>query len=270
MPVVTPTLMGVGFILTGWFVDPLFGVAPTLGILMLITAAFFANFWRDPDRPIPRDEGVVVSPADGHVMFVKRERSTGRRPSKSEIDDCEEDEHTGTWFPQPCENILSFSTEQRFEEVPPGEESETDVWRIAVFMSPMDVHVNRAPVAGKIIRMEHRTGKGKRRGPFLPAFRKESEYNERVRTLFKRADELIVEVMQISGALARTIIPWKSEGDELRRGERFGMIRLGSRVDVRVPAKDFAPCVISAEEEKEGYPKGEFVKAGSTILYRGI
>ena len=91
-----------------------------------------------------------------------------------------------------------------------------------------------------------------------------------VRTLFKRADELIVEVMQISGALARTIIPWKSEGDELRRGERFGMIRLGSRVDVRVPAKDFAPCVISAEEEKEGYPKGEFVKAGSTILYRGI
>ncbi len=270
LPVVTPTLMGVGFILTGWFVDPLFGVAPTLGILMLITAAFFANFWRDPDRPIPRDEGVVVSPADGHVMFVKRERSTGRRPSKSEMDDCEEDEHTGTWFPQPCENILSFSTEQRFEEVPPGEESETDVWRIAVFMSPMDVHVNRAPVAGKIIRMEHRTGKGKRRGPFLPAFRKESEYNERVRTLFKRADELIVEVMQISGALARTIIPWKSEGDELRRGERFGMIRLGSRVDVRVPAKDFEPCVISAEEEKEGYPKGEFVKAGSTILYRGI
>lgn len=270
LPVVTPTLMGVGFILTGWFVDPLFGVAPTLGILMLITAAFFANFWRDPDRPIPRDEGVVVSPADGHVMFVKRERSTGRRPSKSEVDECEEDEHTGTWFPQPCENILSFSTEQRFEEVPPGEESETDVWRIAVFMSPMDVHVNRAPVAGKIIRMEHRTGKGKRRGPFLPAFRKESEYNERVRTLFKRADELIVEVMQISGALARTIIPWKSEGDELRRGERFGMIRLGSRVDVRVPAKDFAPCVISAEEEKEGYPKGEFVKAGSTILYRGI
>ena len=270
LPVVTPTLMGIGFILTGWFVDPLFGVAPTLGILMLITAAFFANFWRDPDRPIPRDEGVVVSPADGHVMFVKRERSTGRRPSKSEMDDCEEDEHTGTWFPQPCENILSFSTEQRFEEVPPGEESETDVWRIAVFMSPMDVHVNRAPVAGKIIRMEHRTGKGKRRGPFLPAFRKESEYNERVRTLFKRADELIVEVMQISGALARTIIPWKSEGDELRRGERFGMIRLGSRVDVRVPAKDFEPCVISAEEEKEGYPKGEFVKAGSTILYRGI
>ena len=165
---------------------------------------------------------------------------------------------------------MSFSTEQRFEAVPEGEETDTDVWRIAVFMSPLDVHVNRSPIAGKITRMEHRTGKGLRRGPFLPAFRKESEYNERVRTLFQRKDGLLVEVMQISGALARTIIPWKSEGDELRRGERFGMIRLGSRVDVRVPASKFTPCVISAEDGNKEYPKGEFVKAGSTILYRGI
>ena len=137
-------------------------------------------------------------------------------------------------------------------------------------MSPLDVHVNRSPIAGKIIRMEHRTGKGRRRGPFLPAFRKESEYNERVRTLFEREDGLIVEVMQISGALARTIIPWTGEGDEMRRGERFGMIRLGSRVDVRVPASKFTPNVIGAEDGHKDHPKGEFVKAGSTILYRGI
>ena len=269
LPVITPTIMGVGFILVSWLVDPLFGIGPALGVLMLMLAAFFANFWRDPDRPIPRDVGVIVSPADGHVMFVKRERATGRRPSKEEMDDAEEDAHTGTWHPEPCNDPLSFETEQRWEAVPSGEESASDVWRIAVFMSPLDVHVNRSPVAGKITRMEHRTGKGKRRGPFLPAFRKESEYNERVRTLFKRDDGLIVEVNQISGALARTIIPWKSEGDELRRGERFGMIRLGSRVDVRVPAKDFTPCVISAEDSDKQYPKGEFVKAGSTILYKG-
>ena len=167
-------------------------------------------------------------------------------------------------------DILSFSTEQRFEAVPKGEEADTDVWRIAVFMSPLDVHVNRSPIAGKITRMEHRTGKGKRRGPFLPAFRKESEYNERVRTLFQREDGLIVEVMQISGALARTIIPWTSEGDDMRRGERFGMIRLGSRVDVRVPAAKLEPCVISAEHGDKNHPEGEFVKAGSTIIYRGI
>ncbi|HIF46005.1 MAG TPA: phosphatidylserine decarboxylase [Candidatus Poseidoniales archaeon] len=270
MPVITPTLMGCGFILVGWFVDPLFGLAPAFGILTLMLAAFFANFWRDPDRPIPKEEGLIVSPADGHVMFVKRERAIGRRPSPAEMDDAQEDEFTGTWHQEPCEKPLEFSTEQRFEAVPAGEEADTDVWRVAVFMSPLDVHVNRAPIAGTITRMEHRTGKGKRRGPFLPAFRKESEFNERVRTLFERADGLIVEVMQISGALARTIIPWSGEGDQMRRGQRFGMIRLGSRVDVRVPATRFEPCVISAEADDPKHPKGEFVQAGSTILYREV
>ena len=134
---------------------------------MLMIAAFFANFWRDPDRPIPRDEGVIVSPADGHVMFVKRERATGRRPSKDELSNTVEDEHTGTWFEKPCDEPLNFTTEQRWEAVAEGEEKPTDVWRTAVFMSPLDVHVNRAPVAGKITRMEHRTGKGKRRGHFF-------------------------------------------------------------------------------------------------------
>lgn len=270
LPVFTPTMMGIGFILVGWFVDPLFGIAPGLGIIMLMIAAFFANFWRDPDRPIPKDEGIIVSSADGHVMFVRREKSTGRRPSKEEKESSEEDEFTGTWFPKPCEEVLSFSTEQRFEEVVKGEESETDVWRIAVFMSPLDVHVNRAPIAGVLTRMEHRTGKGKKRGPFVAAYRKESEFNERVRSLFEREDGLIVEVMQISGALARTIIPWVPEGATLRRGQRFGMIRLGSRVDIRVPAVRFKPCVISAEEGDKSHPKGEFVKAGSTILFKEV
>ena len=93
--------MGTGFIMVGWFVDPVYGVAPTLGVLMLMLAAFFANFWRDTDSPIPRDEGVIVSPAAGHVMFAKRERASGRRPSKDEMDNAEEDEHTGTWHPEP-------------------------------------------------------------------------------------------------------------------------------------------------------------------------
>ena len=96
LPVITPALMGIGFILVGWFVDPLFGVAPSLGIFMLMLSAFFANFWRDPDRPIPRDEGIIVSPADGHVMFAKRERATGRRPSNAEMADAEQDDLTGT------------------------------------------------------------------------------------------------------------------------------------------------------------------------------
>ncbi|MDP6870528.1 MAG: phosphatidylserine decarboxylase [Candidatus Poseidoniaceae archaeon] len=270
IPVITPTVMGIGFILVGWFVDPLYGIAPGLGIINLIIAAFFANFWRDPDRPIPRDNGVIVSSADGHVMFVKRERAIGRRPSNEEIENSDYDELTGNWHNESCENPLSFTTEQRFEAVPEGEESSNDVWRVAVFMSPLDVHVNRSPIAGELFQMEHRAGKGRRRGPFLPAYKKESEYNERVRSLFRRDDGLIVEVTQISGALARTIIPWVSEGAILRRGERYGMIRLGSRVDLRVPAIKFTPTVIGADAESTKYPKGQFVKAGSTIIFRGV
>ena len=137
-------------------------------------------------------------------------------------------------------------------------------------MSPLDVHVNRAPFASTIIAMEHRTGKGRRRGPFAPAFRKESEYNERVRTIFESEDGKRVEVMQISGALARTIIPWKGIGDTLRRGERYGMIRLGSRVDVRVPAAYYEPQVISADAQDPKLPKGQFIKAGSDIIFKRI
>ena len=135
-------------------------------------------------------------------------------------------------------------------------------------MSPLDVHVNRVPEAGRIIRMEHRTGKGRRRGPFLPAFKKESEFNERVRTVFETTSGAVLEITQISGALARTIVPWKSEGESLRRGQRFGMIRLGSRVDLRAPAALFEPEVISAEERNQKHPKGQYVSAGSSILLR--
>ena len=234
-------------------------------------AIFFANFWRDPDRPIPQDSGILVSPADGHVMFVRRERANGRRPSRTEREGgkVEHDEFTGDWYPEACENPLSFETEQRFVAAE-GALQETDVWRVAIFMSPLDVHVNRAPRAGNIVAMEHRTGKGRRRGPFAPAYRKESEFNERVRTVFESEDGERTEVMQISGALARTIVPWKGIDDTLRRGERYGMIRLGSRVDVRVPAALYEPQVISAEENHPDHPKGQFIKAGSDIIFKRI
>ena len=235
-------------------------------------SAFFANFWRDPDRPIPRDAGVLVSPADGHVMFVRRERATGRRPSKTEreSDTCESDSLTGDWYPHPLSNPLHFETEQRFEAVPRGQESDKDVFRVAIFMSPLDVHVNRAPLAGTLHRMEHRAGKGLQRGPFIAAYKKESQYNERVRTVFKNENELFVEVTQISGALARTIVPWLDVDTEVRRGQRYGMIRLGSRVDIRVPAELFTPNVCSAEEQNPSFPKGEFVQAGSSILFTPV
>ena len=270
-PVATFALAGITILVGGIYLDSLNGLLPLLGVLCLMTAVFFANFWRDPDRPIPQEPGVLVSPADGHVMFVRRERANGRRPSQTEREQegIEQDEFTGDWFPKPCDNPLSFETEQRFVPVE-GETIDTDVWRIAIFMSPLDVHVNRAPRASKIIAMEHRTGKGRRRGPFAPAYKKESEYNERVRTVFESVDGERIEVMQISGALARTIVPWKGIGDTLRRGERYGMIRLGSRVDVRVPAAYYEPQVVSAEEQNSQYPKGQFIKAGADIIFKRI
>lgn len=269
-PVIIPILMGGSALIIGSVVDSLNGLIPLFGIVCFMLSAFCANFWRDPDRPIPRQEGIIVSPADGRVMFVRRERATGRRPSKSELQSggCVQDALTGDWFPQPGVNPLDFETEQRYEAVVEGEESETDVIRIAVFMSPLDVHVNRAPMAGRILRMEHRTGKGRRRGPFITAYKKESQFNERVRTVFADEKKMCVEVTQISGSVARTIVPWLGIDSPVRRGQRFGMIRLGSRVDIRVPAQLFSSVVHSAEENLPEYPKGQFVQAGSTVLFR--
>jgi phosphatidylserine decarboxylase len=271
-PVIIPILMGGSALIIGATIDSLYGLVPFFGIFCFMLSAFFANFWRDPDRPIPRDEGVLVSPADGHVMFVRRERSIGRRPSKNELESgaCESDSLTGDWYPDPPSNPLLFETEQRFEAVTKGQESEDDVYRIAIFMSPLDVHVNRAPFAGILLRMEHRAGKGLRRGPFVAAYKKESQYNERVRSVFKGDKDIFVEVTQISGALARTIVPWLEVDSEVRRGQRYGMIRLGSRVDLRVPAVLFTPNVCSAEDQNPTYPKGEFVQAGSTILFTPV
>ena len=141
------------------------------------------------------------------------------------------------------------------------------VWRIAIFMSPLDVHVNRAPCEAVIERMEHRVGKGRKRGPFLPAMKKESENNERVRAVFLTKDDIRIEVCQISGALARTIVPWLSVDSKVRRGQRYGMIRLGSRVDTRAPTVNFTPVVVGAEAKDENFPKGEYVYAGKTVLF---
>lgn len=269
-PVLIPFFMGGSALIIGATIDSLYGLIPLFAIFCFMFSAFCANFWRDPDRPIPREDGILVSPADGHVMFVRRERATGRRPSKIEEEsgNCQSDTLTGIWFPEPSSDPLLFETEQRFQSVPEGEESPTDVFRIAIFMSPLDVHVNRSPCAGTLLRMEHRTGKGMRRGPFRPAFRKESQYNERVRSVFCSESNAMIEVTQISGILARTIIPWLGTNTKVRRGQRYGMIRLGSRVDIRAPAIHFSPTVISAEEKNPNHPKGEFVQAGTTVLFR--
>ena len=268
-PVLTMTMMGISALIIGTLIDPLAGLIPLFGMLCLMAAVFLAYFWRDPDRPVPRTNGVLVSPADGHVMFLRRERANGRRPSEEHRASglVEADEETGDWFCEPLDNPLLFSTEQRYEPVPKGEEASTDVWRLAVFMSPLDVHVNRAPAAGVIERIEHRTGKGRRRGPFRPAYTKESQFNERVRSVHCLENGDRIEVTQISGALARTVVPFLLDGASVRRGQRIGMIRLGSRVDLRVSAERYHSSIITAEDNHPEYPKGMHVQAGTSVVF---
>ncbi|MDQ0509982.1 phosphatidylserine decarboxylase [Angulomicrobium amanitiforme] len=116
--------------------------------------------------------------------------------------------------------------------VPPAELGLGDVPlpRICIFMNVFDVHVNRAPLAGRITRIAYRPGK------FLSAdLDKASEDNERSGMVLDTAIGA-VGVVQIAGMVARRIVSFVREGDSLAPGERFGLIRFGSRVDVYLPA----------------------------------
>jgi phosphatidylserine decarboxylase len=110
----------------------------------------------------------------------------------------------------------------------------TDPWvgqavRMSIFLSPLDVHVNRAPVAGLVKNVEYVAGR------FLAAYRPEaSEENERC-TVSIEGEQARVAVRQIAGVLARRIVCRVRPGDTLRAGERYGLIRFGSRTDLIVP-----------------------------------
>jgi phosphatidylserine decarboxylase len=101
--------------------------------------------------------------------------------------------------------------------------------RVGIFLSILDVHTNRAPIDGRVIYRQHRTGL------FLDARRPDcSEKNESMMWAFENPRVTIV-VRQITGAIARRIVAWANIGDELKKGERFGMIRFGSRTEVYLP-----------------------------------
>ncbi len=102
--------------------------------------------------------------------------------------------------------------------------------RVSVFMSVFNCHVNRAPIAGRIAKMAYRPGKF-----FNASLDKASEDNERNSLLLELPDGRNLIVVQIAGLVARRIVPFVSEGQSLRTGERFGLIRFGSRLDVYLP-----------------------------------
>ena len=122
--------------------------------------------------------------------------------------------------------------------------------RISIFMSVFDCHINRSPVAGRIERVVYRAGK------FLSAdLDKASEDNERNALVIATAAGQRLAVVQIAGLVARRIVPFVREGDSVVAGQRIGMIRFGSRVDVYLPEGARA---LAAE--------GQTAVAGETVL----
>lgn len=146
---------------------------------------FVVQFFRDPHREIPQTPGVVLSPADGRVVFVGKARDPYL---------------------------------------------ERDALKISVFMNVFNVHSNRSPVDAQVKRRWHHAGS------FLnAALDKASVENERTALHLRMDDASDVTCVQIAGLVARRILCYAKEGDRLARGQRYGFIRFGSRVDVYLP-----------------------------------
>jgi phosphatidylserine decarboxylase len=178
----------------------------SLLIFSMLLFLFTINFFRDPDRTTPDKENIVVSPADGKVLFVK------------EVDD---------------NKYIMGKAKQ-----------------ISIFMSPLNVHVNRIPITGKVEYLKYINGK------YLAAFEdKASELNERSEFGIKSRYGKVF-FTQVAGFMARRIVYDIKPGDSVKTGERFGMIKFGSRVDVIVPV-----------EWQEKVKKDDKVIAGESILF---
>jgi len=155
-----------------------------LAIALLVAALFLLNFFRDPRRTPPSEEGAVVSPADGKVILVEPEVEESRFLRKRAA-------------------------------------------KVSIFMSPIDVHVNRAPVAGVVTGVHYNPGK------FLAAFSEKASLDNEQNAIVVRADDgRDVLFIQIAGLVARRIVCRVRPGDRVERGQRVGMIKLGSRVDI--------------------------------------
>jgi phosphatidylserine decarboxylase len=189
-------------------------LAWVVAILTFCIAAFF----RDPRRVTPQGDRLVIAPADGLITLIQ----TVPPPRELTIDD-----GSGTPF---------LGTEP--------------VTRVSIFMSVFDVHINRSPIAGTILKVVYIPGK------FLNAdLDKASEDNERQHILVDRGNGTLIGFTQIAGLVARRIVPFVKPGDIIACGQRVGLIRFGSRVDVYLP-QGTDPLVVL----------GQRVVAGETVL----
>jgi phosphatidylserine decarboxylase len=180
-------------------------------VTILIVAALLLfltlNFFRDPERVPPKQDGIVVAPADGKIIMIR-------------------------------ENITNSFVGENCNQ-------------ISIFMSPLNVHVNRIPISGKVEHLKYYEGK------FIAAFEdKASENNERMETgLVTKHGKILFT--QIAGFIARRIVNDLKIGDSVMIGNRYGMIKFGSRVDIFV-SSDWIPAVKLEDN----------VTAGETILFK--
>ncbi len=171
------------------------------GILFMGLGAFTAFFFRDPDRRIPVESEVIVSPADGKVVSIS-----------PQVD--------GTL-------------------------------RMSIFLSVFDVHINRSPIAGRVESVTYIPGR------FKVAFDETASLQNEQNVLVIGNSSSSVRFSQIAGILARRIVCWKKTGDRVAKGERIGLIKFGSRVDIFLPTNASIAVRI-----------GDRVKGGSSIIGR--
>jgi phosphatidylserine decarboxylase len=157
----------------------------SLIIVSLAVLGFIINFFRDPNRTTPKGDNLIIAPADGKVVVVKK--------------------------------------------IFDNEFFHADVWQVSIFMSPLNVHVNRNPISGVVKHTRYVQGE------YFAAFEdKASEKNEQMIVGLENANGKVL-CKQIAGFLARRIVCQLKPGDTVVAGQRFGMIKFGSRVDVLVP-----------------------------------
>lgn len=173
----------------------------------LLLTCFVLYFFRDPDRILPEEEDVIVSPADGKVLSVEK------------------------------------VFDERFVR--------EQVYKISIFMNVFNVHVNRVPYNGRVSKVIYSPGKFYAANSEHAAL--ENEYCAVIVTTPKSEKQMAV--VQVAGLLARRIVCWASKGDELSRGQRYGLIRFGSRVDLYLPLQ--VQLEVAA---------GQKVRAGETVL----
>lgn len=219
-----------GFVIIGAILGYL--AALWLGVIGLIVAALIALlclwciwFFRDPKRSIP-------APVDGRTPVIS-----------------------------PADGVICFvgpSTPP--EELGLSADQTRGMTRVSVFMNVFNVHVNRAPVAGVVEKTAYRPGKF-----FNASLDKASEHNERHALLLRMRDGRMLVCVQIAGLIARRIVCRVKQGAKLDAGERYGLIRFGSRVDVYLPA-GIEPLV------KKGDPSvaGETIFAWAVALPVGV